>query len=271
LIAALALASAATGALSATALAQSTPYDAEVATSLALSAARPNSVAIGEPFAVESVGTAIIELGEVPDAATGLAIRTQCMQPGTVNVTLDSTWISSFSCDGEGPGGGGGAVHPAPGPGSNTLSFVSVDETGFKAWIVWVKEPTMPQKSAQQVSELADGIVFRDEYLAAFNRFVGCMSAAGYFVAAIDPTALILNYSISEDAVRSGADELCYESQFMGVDAAWQTQNEDSSETTQMLRECLVRQGIEPAEPRVDIDSQLEAAGIDPEACLVYG
>ncbi|MGV8881560.1 MAG: hypothetical protein ACOH19_05355 [Rhodoglobus sp.] len=267
MIAAVAVASAATGALSAAAIAQSTPYDSDVVANLAVSVARPNSVAVGQPFLTQSDSVSTIDLGELPDTATGLAIRTGCTEPGTVDVELDSVWLMSFTCTADSPHGGGGGATPVS-AGVHTLTFTSKEGTGYEAWVAWVKEPPIPDASAQQVAELADGEVTRDEYLAAFNRFAGCMGGAGFSVPVADPDSVVLNYSIPSEAVSSGADELCYETQFQGVDAAWQIQNEDTSETTQMLRDCLTRHGIDPADRRIDIDAQLLDAGIDVMTCL---
>lgn len=267
LISAVAVASAATGAFSAAAIAQSTPYSPDVVANLALSVARPNSVAVGQPFFTQSDSVSTIDLGELPDTATSLAIRTGCTEPGTVDVELDSVWLMSFTCTDESPTGGGGGAAPVS-AGAHTLTFTSKAGTGYEAWVAWVKEPPIPDASAQQVAELADGEITREEYLAAFNRFSGCMGGAGFSVPVADPDAVVLKYSITSEAVSSGQDELCYVSQFQGVDMAWQIQNEDTSETTQVLRDCLSRQGIAPADRRIDIDAQLRDAGIDVMTCL---
>lgn len=223
LVAGIALASGVTGALSATALTQSMPYDEKTTTTLALSVARPNSTAVGQPFYVSSRTAATIQLGEQPAAATGLAIRAQCTDPGSVDIALDGTRIWSFSCTEESTGGGGGSVSAVSGSGDHELSFTG-SGGAFAAWIVWVTEPPMPESSAQQTAEIADGVVTRDEYVAAFNRFVGCMGGAGYEIGGVDIDG-IFTYSIPSAAVTSGADELCYVTQFGAVDMAWQVQN----------------------------------------------
>jgi hypothetical protein len=143
-----------------------------------------------------------------------------------VSITLDSVSIGSTTCTGEGRSGGGG-VTLVTGTGAHTLTFSSAGGAEFQSWIAWVIEPPLPASSPQQLEEIADGVVTRDEYLAAFNRFAGCMSGAGYDVRGTTDSVVIA-YSLTEDAVSSGADELCYVSQFRDVDIAWQLQNEGS-------------------------------------------
>ncbi|MEP6479119.1 MAG: hypothetical protein ABJB03_09260 [Rhodoglobus sp.] len=267
LIAAVAIASGVTGAVSAAAIAQSSPYADEVVANLALSVARANSVAVGESHYVSSNDVANVDLGKMPSAATGLAIRTSCTEPGTINITLDGTWIGSVTCTKESPTGGGGGVNPVSGAGAHTLTFQS-GGTGFEAWIVWVKEPPMPTSSPQQAAEMADGIATREEYLAAFNRFVGCMSGAGFDILGGDTDSLIIDYSITTEAVDAGVDELCYVSQFRDVDSAWQLQNENSSATADLFRRCLSSNGITPAETFEELDRQVNAAGSDVQDCI---
>lgn len=226
LVAAVAIASGATGAFSAAAIASSNPYEDNVIANLAASVARPNSVPVGQPHYVASDTAVTVALGDIPDGATGLAIRTSCTTPGTIDMTLDATWIGSFGCTEESQTGGGGSVASALPTGDHLLTFTTSDGTAYEAWIVWVEEPPMPTSSRQQLAEMADGIATRDEYLAAFNRFVGCMGGAGHDVLADDADSVIINYGITSEAVDSGADELCYQTQFKDVDMAWQVQNE---------------------------------------------
>ncbi len=267
LVAAVALASGVTGAVSAAAITQSSPYDDKVTASLALSVARANSVAAGSPHYVAASGGAAVDLGERPTEATGVAIRTACTEPGTVTISIDGRWTSSITCDEESPTGGGGGVTPVEGSGDHAVTFSSAG-TGYESWLVWVTEPPMPESSPQQAAEIADGVATREEYLAAFNRFVGCMSGAGFEVLGNDTTQVIIEYAITADAVQSGADELCYVSQFRDVDTAWQLQNEDSSETARVFRECLEENGITPSATMAELTQQLEDAGISVESCL---
>ena len=229
LIAAVAVASATTGAVSASVIADSEPYPANVTSSLAASVARPNAVALGQAMYVQSDGTETVQLGEMPEGATNLAVRNSCTEAGKVTITLDGEWIGSFGCDGTSSGASGGGTYEVSTPGPHTLTFSSEHGTGYEAWIAWVQEPPLPSIGAQQKADLADGTVTRDEYVGAFNRFAGCLAGEGFFTTAADFDATVLDYSIPAEAVSAGADELCYITQFGEVDAAWQIQNEDST------------------------------------------
>lgn len=266
LVAAVAIGGALTGAASATAISLAAPYEDDVVTTLALSVARANSVAIGAPHYVASEGAVTVGLGAVPAQATGLAVRTSCTEPGSVEMMLDGKWIGSFSCDEETPVSGGGWVESISAGGQHILTFDSTTGTGYEAWISWVKEPPMPTSSAQQTDEMADGAATRDEYVAAFNRFVGCMGAAGYDLGGVSD-AVVFQYAVPDAAVQSGADELCYVSQFQDVDAAWQLQNEATSESTHYLHDCLVAKSIVPSANYQDYWAQLQDAGFGVEDC----
>jgi hypothetical protein len=268
LLLAVAVASGVTGAVSAGAIARSDPYEQNVINSLALSVARPNSTLVGEAFYIASKDAAAIDLGDAPANATGVAIRTGCTEAGSVDVSMDGVWIMGLTCDEDSPSGGAGVVNGFSGSGSHSLTFESPTGTGYESWVAWVEEPPLPGPSTQQLGEISDGVVTREEYLAAFYRFSGCLGADGYDVPPADPSAIILSYGVPSAAADSGTDERCYRSEFIEVDTAWQLQNEDASYTTQRLRDCLSERGIAPAERTADIQQQLEDAGISIDECF---
>lgn len=267
LLAAVAVASATTGALTAGAIAQSDPYPPDITASLALSVARANSVLVGEPFHLLAAGETTVDLGEAPIDATGLALRLACTEAGSIDVSVDGVWASGMTCDSESPTGGSGTVYTVSGSRPHTLTVASLSGTGYEAWGAWVQEPPLPGPSAQQRAEMSDGVATREEYLAAFYRFSGCLGAEGFDIST-DPDDLILNYALPSAAVDSGADEFCYRTQFMDVDTAWQLQNEDQSSTTLRMKECLSDRGLIPAERTADVIRQLEDAGIAVEECF---
>lgn len=266
-VAAVALLSGATGA-SAAALTlapapQTSRADSRLAESLVLSAARPNSVLAGEVLSVSGkAGTA--ELGPRPDDATGVAVAAVCVGIGEYKILLDGSLTMGGTCTSE-SSGGGRIVLPVDDSGSHALDLDADAEV--QIWAAWVREPPRPTASEQQLSEIQDGVATRDEYVAAFNRYAGCMGAGGVDIRPADPDAVIFHFAIPDAAVSSGTDELCYESQFMQVDMAWQLQNEEFSEGARVLRECLAAAGIEPAGTNGEMFDQLTAAGIDPSTC----
>lgn len=266
-VAVVALLSGATGA-SAAALtlapsAQTSAADSRLAESLVLSVARPNAVLAGEVLSVSGkTGTA--ELGSRPDDATGIAIAVVCVAIGEYKVGLDGSPTMGGTCTSESSGRGGGVL-PVDDGSSHALDLDGDAEV--QLWAAWVREPPKPTASEQQLAEIEDGVITRDEYVAAFNRYSGCMGAAGVDVRAADPDAVIFHYSIPDAAVSSGTDELCYNTQFMQVDMGWQIQNSASSDTARVLGACLAAAGIAPASTTEEMLAQLEAAGIDPGSC----
>jgi hypothetical protein len=269
LLAAVALVSGATGAVSAAAIVKSTPYTDDVIAALALSVARPNSTALGQPHYVSSTGTTTIDLGDKPATATGIAIRTACTALGSFKVELDGALESGVTCTEVSTFGGGGGVTDVSTSGAHTVTVTSADGAGFTVWMVWVQEPPLPESSSQQTAELADGVVTRAEYLAAFDRYVGCMSAAGFEVDAPNRDSTVIRYTITGSAVDSGADELCYVSEFQEVDSDWQVQNQDTSETARLFNSCLEANGLAPAKTVTGAYRALTEAGVDIGGCLM--
>jgi hypothetical protein len=234
LVVAVAFASGATGAISAAAIATAAPYSDKVIASMAVSVARPNSVPLGRPHYVLSTSTMTIDLGETPATATGVAMRLECGAEGSFSVLIDGKTDVTVACTREDTlrGGGGGFAAPVAGPGRHSVTFLISDRGGVAAWLTWIREPPMPSTSLRQQAEMADDTVTRDEYLAAFNRYVGCVGEAGYWIDGGNPSAVILSFSIPTAAIDSGADERCYVSEFQQVDTKWQLQNQDASEST---------------------------------------
>ena len=150
---------------------------------------------------------------------------------------------------------------------TDSVSIEATSRAGhpFVLWASWAK-PNAAQ-STQQSLELMDGTVTRDEYLAAFNRMVGCMTAGGYGFDVPPENTTLLNYAVSEDS-SAYWESVCYPREFRGVDIQWQIQNEDTSYTATVVHDCLVAHGIAPTATLTQMESQLTAAGIDVARCV---
>lgn len=79
-----------------------------------------------------------------------------------------------------------------------------------------------PQTSPWQKAALGDGVVTREEYLDAYDRFVACMERLGYTVHGGDPQSEVLSYTIESAQGSAGASDYCYQYEFHDVDVAWQ-------------------------------------------------
>lgn len=124
--------------------------------------------------------------------------------------------------------------------------------------------------SEAQAEELSDREVTADEYHAAFQRYRGCLSAAGFELRDLEFKGKVYEFGVPGDAVEDGVDTECYLSEFKYVDMIWQTSDDiqNNSETARFYRDCLQRNGIEPAETLEEMSKQLKDAGIKPPDCL---
>ena len=255
-----------TGGVSAAAVSQLSSSYTQSTGEWVLSMARPNSVLVGEVQRLETTGDGSIDLGPAPEGATGLAISLGCLEAGEVRIMVDDVFAFSRACDGP-TGKGGTGWRPAERE-RHTLRVSTAATVSYELWVAWVKSPPLSEMSSQQSLELADGVVSRDEYIAAYSRYIGCMGAAGYDLSAASQTSTVFSYAVPAEAVTDGSDERCYLSQFQGVDAAWQVANEDTSESADVLRACLVANGLPPKPTMAQLLADLEAAGIDLATCV---
>jgi hypothetical protein len=110
------------------------------------------------------------------------------------------------------------------GGGPHIYTVTSSSASKYVIWLSWIKMPSLAPSAAQRAA-LADGLVTRDEYVAAFNQYVGCMAAAGYPVSNISESASNIEYQASPAAVQAGADNRCYLTQFKSVAGLWDTED----------------------------------------------
>jgi hypothetical protein len=222
-VAAFALAGVLTGAAVATA----TRVDPElvVAQAGAASVARnyirtENGVLVGHAVVRSASGTQTIDAGERPASATALVEGFGCLDAGHFVALIDSHSFDSF--DDCSPGGSGASLVPVPGAGDHILTLRTQKGVRFAVWLSWARIPTLKESAAQKQA-LADDVITRDEDLAAFNRFAGCMTALGHPLVGVT-TGLVPGYSEANAALADGTDNRCYTTEYQGVDAKWQTE-----------------------------------------------
>ncbi|CAN5258069.1 hypothetical protein BH11ACT5_BH11ACT5_27800 [soil metagenome] len=225
-IAAFAVAGSVTGFATAT-VSQAAPSEqpSEATAAWVLSYARANSEFLGPIQHVAASEAADLTLGSAPDGASGVVVVLSCSGTGKVSLLVDGTSTMTATCT---TGDGGGGLFPVPGDGEHTLRFEAGDGAKYEAWAAWVREPPLPQPTQQQQLEISDGVVTRAEYVAAYNRFIGCMAAGGYDVGGFTQSddAGLLSYVVPSAAVTDGTDEFCYETEFKQVDIGWQISQE---------------------------------------------
>ena len=82
----------------------------------------------------------------------------------------------------------------------------------------------------------------------------------------VDETGVIITYSYLTSAEKTHLT--CYMAEFSELDRRWQLENENYSESTKLLRECLIANGIEPSKDATVVANQIADAKIDVATCL---
>jgi hypothetical protein len=189
---------------------------------------------IGNPFVYSGTGATQIALGSKPAGATGLVLSIDCMTSNDITATvLDQGDASSGECNGT-----SAQEFAVKDSVAHTLRISPAGSRKYAVWVSWVKEPPLPGPSAQQAAELADGKVTFPEELAAYNRYVGCLTAAGYPMGVVPTSGPYISYAVTGAAVDSGADARCYASEFKEVDSMWQ------GYANQVIEICLTAHGV---------------------------
>lgn len=225
---------------------------------------------LGTPFTFTGTGNAVLELGTPPEGATDFIYRLNCPAQGSFVTMLDSdeTTRSTTTCDSEAASssfGGSGSQFAVAGDEAHTFSIQSSAQ--YSIWGTWAAEPTPPTPSAAQTAALADGVVSREEYVTAYQRFSACMSEAGFPLAFVDLDKTVIEYSTTQESETDGASPRCYGREFGQIDSTWQIANEDTSYTAQLLGECLLERGITAGATMAEKLAQLEDAGMSPSDC----
>jgi hypothetical protein len=206
----------------------------------------------GTPILVSGQGDTVIELGEIPEGASEVAWLFYCVDPGTYSSSIDGESPGTSVCTEENsPGTGVSGLIGVEDDGDHVLKIGGDGAGRYAVWAQWSKRPVDPPQSAEQVAELADGQVTREEYEASFQRFVDCMAEEGHEVMAVEKGEQRIEYVITGESVSDGTDARCYVTEYGGVDSGWQGAHSDTSELERTLRQCYADRGI-PAEGTFD-------------------
>ncbi len=109
------------------------------------------------------------------------------------------------------------------------------------------RSPIEPSISAQQKNALQDGEISWDEYHAAFNAYQACLIREGYELVNPQVKGDLMDFGVPGGAVDSGVDDRCYDFNWAQVDRVWQIAHEDTSESAQIIANCLRSKLIEPS------------------------
>jgi len=200
---------------------------------------------VGQPFIRSASGTREINLGEMPAGATNLVEGFECMDSGTFVGLLDSKEYERLpDCE---PGGDAAGIDTVTGNGGHILTVQAAKSSRFTIWLSWAKIPKLEASGAQR-KELSDGVITRDEDVAAFNRYEGCMGALGHPID-VPPTSIVPSYSIDDSGVSDGSDNRCYVTEYRGVDMKWQIELEASTVGVASVAACIASDKVGTGDP----------------------
>jgi hypothetical protein len=128
-----------------------------------------------------------------------------------------------------------------------------------------------PSISIQQKDALKDGQITWDEYQSGFKAYDACLTKKGYQLVNPHVKGDLMDFGVPGAAVDSGADDECYQFNWAQVDGAWQIDHEDTSESAQIIANCLQANGFTPVEKYADNLALLNKHGIDIADCPVNG
>lgn len=242
-IAAFALAGAATGgAVSAVAAVKnSQPESVQAARYVAEGVIGTHGSMLGTPIQYSGQGSTVLDLGTAPATAAGVVVAFNCVDPSSLSVTIDAKTSHAQDVQSGGQCSGiFGQEVTLSGLQKHVINISSMGSERYAVFVSWVKEPPLPAPSAAQTAVIADGVVTRSEYLASYNRYAGCMTAAGYPLPSVSDDYVYYPYAITDASVSSGADARCYASEFKEVDSTWQIYVEKA------VAACLVARGVTP-------------------------
>lgn len=119
----------------------------------------------------------------------------------------------------------------------------------------------------EQQTALMDAEVTEAEYLEGFDRFRACLSEAGYELRDVQKIGKIMSAGIPAEAVESGVEEDCYNTEYRFLDIIWQVNNYDPGPEIAMLNGCLEAGGFETGTELAEVKDLFDASGLDYMTC----
>jgi hypothetical protein len=182
---------------------------------------------LGHPKFYAGTDAAALAFGKAPAGANHIVISFQCDEAGTFTPLMNGLTIpkaggemcTSASTDTSSPTG---FEIAASGSGAHTLRIDSGGKR-YSIWASWVKESPIPKPTADQDNAVADGVITRDEYLAAWNGYLGCMAGQGHPVSNVSQSTNEISTAFAEAGYN--ADRICYPLEFSEVSSLWGTEH----------------------------------------------
>lgn len=173
---------------------------------------------VGDPVQRFADGPTTLQLPPRPDVAgVRVVVGGQCSPDITLLVGAVSGSTTEVSC-------GQPAVAVGQPRADDRTIAITPDRAGsMTVWAGWATPHREPGPSAQQRAEIADGVVTRSEYLAAFNRYLGCMRASGHPIDGVATSTTTFLWGIPESALRASDD--CQAAEFSDTAAIWDAEH----------------------------------------------
>ncbi|HEY5321129.1 MAG TPA: hypothetical protein VIJ76_09650 [Galbitalea sp.] len=232
-----------------------------------------NGHLVGSSFAFEGSGKKSFDLGMTPAGGNSLVEVFQCLDAGRFSASLDSSAASDIPLDcsqADTQGSPTATAESVTGTGAHTFAIESRGSARYAVWLSWAYVPVATASPAQAAA-LSDGQVTRAEYVAAYNRYSGCLAALGYPLGEVSQSTVLISASVQNDAVTRGALATCYPREFKQVDEKWQLENEQTSIGAASIAGCLVAHGVTPAGSAEDMIGQLASIKLGLGDCPYVG
>lgn len=200
----------------------------EDATALVETGAAGDVTLLGAPVVRVSDGATSLTLPDRPSGAHHVAVGLQCAPPETATVT-----VGAGEGDGEPTTADCGTSITLPvGSSAGERPVVRVDHAGspMTVWAAWSRPDPVPGPSPEQQDAVEDGVVTRPEYVAAWDRYVGCMRASGHPVDLGDEDPVVFAIAVAAESAQ--ADTRCGAVELGQVGALWQAEHPDAQEFT---------------------------------------
>ncbi|PYY33985.1 hypothetical protein [Curtobacterium sp. MCBD17_030] len=209
------------GALVSTGLLQQS-LTTEDASALVATGAAGDVMLLGSPVVRVADGPTTLTLPGRPSGARAVAIGLQCAPDGTAAVTVGT---SSDDRGDPATADCGTSVTVPVRSAAGDRPTVRVDHDGgpMTVWAAWARPDPVPGPSPEQRDALEDGVVTRSEYVAAVDRYVGCMRASGHPVSLGTAQPVLFSLAITSDAEH--ADARCAAAELTEVDSTWQAEH----------------------------------------------
>jgi hypothetical protein len=174
---------------------------------------------IGSPVVRVADGPTSVTLSARPSGADAVAIGLQCAPAGSATVTVTGGAPTTAAC-------GTSITVPVE---TKKWPSVRVDHDGsMTVWAAWARPDPVPGPSPEQQAAVEDGVVTRPEYVAAWDRYVGCMRASGHPVVLGPEQPVVFAIGIAVEGTQ--ADARCGAAELTDVDAMWQAEHPDAQQ-----------------------------------------